>query len=530
MCEDRTFDFSVIISVYNREKYLNECIDSVIQQSIGFENIQLILVNNASVDGSADICLEYQSRYPENIVYVELKENVGPEGGRRAGIPYIKGTLVNFLDSDDKWGLQVFEIVQKFFSKHESEIDCIACRVKAFGRSSGWHALDYVFSNDHIVNIHDQHNQIQTRVASAFITADAVKATPMDTGIICNEDTLYITNIILKKGRFGVLRSAIYYYRRHDDSLMDVTNSSEFYFKEQLFNFHDRLIRESLEKYDQVIPFLQYEIMYDLQWRLLSAIPQFLTPDDIQEYVGRIQKLLMQIDDYIIFEQRNIYKEHKLFCLRLKYGDEIYERFKLISGKFLFQNLPWFTADNRSIFNYFWHGVNDDGIMRLTGEINLPLPQNDYEIFAEDSNGNRYPLTYDEREKKKLSLGQECLTIRHFEIVMPIDNVSSINFFLRYQNAELPLYINTGKFSLLSMDPPESFSVIRGYIFSCDSSRILIEKKTRSKVRAHKRALWRGLFKRKDKCAIACRFFAAILKKLSGKQDIRISFGNQRIV
>ena len=61
----KKFKFSVIIPIYNVEKYLNETIESVINQTIGFEeNIQLILINDGSPDNSETICLKYKEKYP----------------------------------------------------------------------------------------------------------------------------------------------------------------------------------------------------------------------------------------------------------------------------------------------------------------------------------------------------------------------------------------------------------------------------------------------------------------------------------
>ena len=59
--------FSVIMSIYNTEQYLVDSIDSIINQSIGFNNIQLILVNDGSTDNSEQICLKYKKKYQNNI-------------------------------------------------------------------------------------------------------------------------------------------------------------------------------------------------------------------------------------------------------------------------------------------------------------------------------------------------------------------------------------------------------------------------------------------------------------------------------
>ena len=67
---NRQFLFSVIIPIYNVEKYLAETIESVINQSIGFKkNIELILVNDGSPDNSEQICLEYKEKYPDKSIW-----------------------------------------------------------------------------------------------------------------------------------------------------------------------------------------------------------------------------------------------------------------------------------------------------------------------------------------------------------------------------------------------------------------------------------------------------------------------------
>ena len=83
---------------------MEETIQSVIHQTIGFKkNIQIILVNDGSPDDSGKICEKYQREYPDNIVYVEQK-NAGVSAARNNGLKYAEGEIINFLDSDDKWG------------------------------------------------------------------------------------------------------------------------------------------------------------------------------------------------------------------------------------------------------------------------------------------------------------------------------------------------------------------------------------------------------------------------------------------
>ena len=531
MREEKTFIFTVIVPVYNQEKYLPECIDSVLGQTIGFEdNIQLILVNDVSEDRSEEICLEYQARYPDNITYIKLDEHAGPNGGRSAGIPYIRGELVNFLDSDDKWGPKAFEKAWKFYSNHVGEIDCIAGRIKCFGSSNAWHALDYIFKKTHVANVNDKYYEIQTHISSVFITADAVRRTPMNTELIRSEDTLYAIQLILRKERYGILRSARYYYRRHAGSSMTAIDRTRYYYEQLLDQFHDGLIRQSKEKYGRVHPFIQYEIMYDIQWRLMLKRPRYFNDEDWARYVEHIRSILLDIDDHIICEQRNITPEYKLQCLRMKYGDRIYDEFRLMNGGLVFRNLWWFAPAGKNILQYVGHEINR-GVLTVAGEVHMPLPKEHYEIFAEDGRGKRYPLRFDARaEKDQYSFDQVCLTVRPFEVNIPLRDAASVRFMLRYRSAEIPMTITAEKFTALSCDPPEAYWVQDGYVFTNSGTEIRIEKQTGPTVKAHKRALWRGMFRRRDTKTIWCMISAALLRRLTGKRDVRISFGTKRIV
>ena len=91
--------FTIIVPVYNVEKYLNECIDSVINQT--FTNWELLLVDDGSNDGSSFICDEYASK--DVRVTVFHKQNGGASDSRNYGLDKANGEYILFLDSDDYW-------------------------------------------------------------------------------------------------------------------------------------------------------------------------------------------------------------------------------------------------------------------------------------------------------------------------------------------------------------------------------------------------------------------------------------------
>ena len=89
---------SIIIPVYNTEKFLNRCVDSVINQK--FNNFEIILVNDGSKDNSLKICRDYEKKYPKIIKVIDQK-NSGPAIARNRGIESAKGEYIMFIDSDD---------------------------------------------------------------------------------------------------------------------------------------------------------------------------------------------------------------------------------------------------------------------------------------------------------------------------------------------------------------------------------------------------------------------------------------------
>ena len=89
---------SVIVPFYNVEEYIEKCIKSLVEQSL--EDIEIILINDGSKDGSEEIAKKYKSKYPNKIVYLK-KENGGLSDARNYALPYAKGEYIAFLDSDD---------------------------------------------------------------------------------------------------------------------------------------------------------------------------------------------------------------------------------------------------------------------------------------------------------------------------------------------------------------------------------------------------------------------------------------------
>ena len=109
---------SVIVPVYNAEKYLVKCLDSVVSQTL--ENIEIILVDDGSQDGSSDICKTYAQK-DGRITYFR-KENEGLAAARQDGMERASGEYIGFLDSDDWLELNMYERMYSVAKKENADV------------------------------------------------------------------------------------------------------------------------------------------------------------------------------------------------------------------------------------------------------------------------------------------------------------------------------------------------------------------------------------------------------------------------
>ena len=116
MCE-----ISIIVPVYNVEKYLNKCVDSILNQT--FKEFELILVDDGSPDNSGAICDQYAKK--DSRVKVIHKENGGLSSARNAGIEVAQGKYLGFIDSDDYIAEDMYEILYQNIKKYNADISSV---------------------------------------------------------------------------------------------------------------------------------------------------------------------------------------------------------------------------------------------------------------------------------------------------------------------------------------------------------------------------------------------------------------------
>ena len=254
------FKFSVVMSVYKVEEYLEEAIESIVNQDIGFkDNIQIILVNDGSPDNSEEICLKYKEMYPENIEYIK-QENGGVSSARNAGIALAQGRYINFTDSDDLLTPNTMSAVWDFFEQHQDETDVVSIPLYFFDGQTGQHLLNYKFKNGtRVIDLTKEYDAIQLSMSSAFVKKECLEGLSFDMRLAYCEDAQIMQKILIKKQTMGVVREAKYMYRRRTSGERSAVQQGG----------------ESYDWYMSVIRYFQLHIV-DYCKKELGYVPKFV--------------------------------------------------------------------------------------------------------------------------------------------------------------------------------------------------------------------------------------------------------------
>lgn len=250
---------SVIVPVYNVEKYLNKCVDSIINQT--YKNLEIILVDDGSPDNCGKICDDYAKK--DSRIRVFHKENSGVSSARNLGINNSTGNWIAFIDSDDWIEEKYFEIMLDKAKKENADI--VICgynkiwknKIEPINTSMG----DKVYnSKEYLINC------LYPQTGFGFchmkiIKKDCIGQALFDEKIAVGEDALFNIEISKNIEKVVFLSKPLYNYRNNENSLVKRfdQNYAKKYLqsmkecKEYLFNNYNE--DEIIQKYYNFVAF-----------------------------------------------------------------------------------------------------------------------------------------------------------------------------------------------------------------------------------------------------------------------------------
>ena len=427
--------------------------ESLISQTIGFQDhVQVILVNNGSVDDSGEVCARYREQYPDNITYLNFETSMGAGGARNAGIPFVEGKYVNFMDSDDTWDLDAMEKADNFFQQHEGEIDCVFARIRTFEGLDRFLYEDEQREKERIVDIEEEPRFLQHSAGSAFIRAERVKEHPFCETLGSYEDTRYVAEVLLDRCKYGIIYSVLYHFRKRMDNtnLSQHFETNESYYTVDLAEGPEYLLSLAEGKRGRGAAYLQHAAMYLISRRLSQKKLQALDLEYKAEYLDRIGGLLQKVDDSVILQDKSVFLAYRFYALKLKYGDALKEHLHCDNGTIYFGETPSIRIKKSRFCKIEIMDIRN-GELILEGRFGIPIPQEDYEVIFRDSEGRIYPCAnYEPFDTPFLSLDDRVGNKPGFRIHIPADKDLDIHACIRYGGEEYVTGIKYGKWAKLS--------------------------------------------------------------------------------
>lgn len=311
---------SIIIPVYNCEKFIEKAIESLIDQK--FRDVEIIIIDDGSTDNSLSVCRELEKKY--NFVIVYSQENKGPGSARNYGIKIAKGEYITFLDSDDYIPKNTFKYVYKELSEKKSDI--FVGNILCFDDVRTWHLpyMKKVFKNSNELRfgkINDLPELIQTpSVCNKWFKRDLIEKNNIsfDTDINVGEDLLFTQKALLKSENILVKDIDVYGYRLVKKNSL-IKKSDINFFKELLLLQKKLLKVYENSNFDKV-----YAIKRQLEFLVDSIFLKCegLNEKEIEELIN-ISIEIFNLDKEIVLEREDFRSIERFLLARiLQVGDK----------------------------------------------------------------------------------------------------------------------------------------------------------------------------------------------------------------
>lgn len=249
-----TNTISVVVPVYNVEAYLERCICSLTGQSC--PNLEIILVDDGSTDGSFSICQQYAGR--DSRIKLIHKENGGLASARNAGMEAATGEYLGFVDSDDWVSPDTYQKMADLIELHHPDVIRFGYQKVADGRVTGRYCLQYeeglytggslhriqldTINTEHVLDYR------QTRILSACTglyrreLLEASRIRFVSEREILNEDYLFVLQAVQAASSLYVSKAELYSYDTRPNSLTTTYRANMYERKKKLYERYCRTL------------------------------------------------------------------------------------------------------------------------------------------------------------------------------------------------------------------------------------------------------------------------------------------------
>lgn len=329
---------SIIIPVYNAEKYISEAVESVLEQ--GYKNYEIILINDGSTDNSGRICEDFSKRN-DRIHYIE-QENTGVCGARNAGLDVAIGELVFFMDSDDWLEPDSLSVLYDEFQRTNSDMIVADMRFVGEIRKRELHVFDKSFTTTdedwidkyemacigygynpnpgtkfNIAGLGSMGNKLYKR---SIIEKNKLRFDPYTMGIY--EDNLFVLHYLVNCKSVTYISKIVYNYR-------EVGNSNSRGFKSKTLEINRRIftrIQEFINTYksNSKNEYNKALYIYIIRRLEVSLSVYFFAQGNTDPFINRIKELrnVLRSEPYKTaireVDIKKLKPSHRFTCLTAK--------------------------------------------------------------------------------------------------------------------------------------------------------------------------------------------------------------------
>lgn len=437
---------SVIIPVYNSEKYLEWCLDSILEGQGDPKDYEVILIDDGSTDESPKICDDYAARH-ENIRVIHQK-NARVSAARNHGMREAGGKYFCFLDSDDILLPGTIEKVADFFDEHFDEVDVVTYpQIDILRNGSVSQHFRYQILKD---------SGIYDLVINPYITQTRLNIFSKNRGreknlyfveeMFQHEDSCYNSFLLEDKMKIGFCSEGGYVYALNSDNITG-TYFYAYYNFEPSMAYYERLFDEFQEKKGGLPKYIQAIVLNDLSWKFRSnkLYPYHYGEEELKRARERVAALITRIDPSVIMDIPKVEKYHRYYFLSLRKGHQpqvVGDCRKVglfVDGKKISE---WKTLE----INLQKLSLEGDRI-RLYAAVRHPLCLYcEIEVWVEENQdpGTRRRLETADSTYSFMAAKEKVSNFRRFVQEWDMEEVRQVRFFCRVQGEFYPVnFTNT---------------------------------------------------------------------------------------
>lgn len=310
-------EISIVVPVYNVEKYLHRCLESILGQTM--KELEIILIDDGSTDRSGEICDEYKER--DNRIQVVHKKNGGLSDARNAGARLASEDYVIFLDSDDYIASDMMETL--YALAKESDADMSVCGVyNVYGEREipQYHETEKFTCTGEEAFMHIlQGKKIPGTVCNKLIKRQIVQQIEFPAGRLY-EDAFYTLDLVQRVESVSVTTKPMYYYAHRQDSITTST------FKEadlDIIYAYQKTLELVKKKYPRLMP----QAVFRLLWAHFTVVDRILETGDYKTniYLKTSRKFLKR-NIFRIIKNPYFEKKRRLAGILLFFSVNLYRK------------------------------------------------------------------------------------------------------------------------------------------------------------------------------------------------------------